>query len=346
MAERKNQFTKEQLILNFKVDECDKGERLDCFLKKYLKRLSRVRLQTIIKNQNIEIKREQGKHLSIGRIKASLKLLRNDEIIVYQKRSDEPFVNFNYKTIYEDADILVIDKPAPIPVHPAGKYLFNTLLSYLYTLDKYIGCELFLVHRIDKETSGILVLAKSKECCAHLMKQFSERKIKKRYLAIVRGNFKSETETVNLPIGKDTNSKLSLKMTIIPEKLGGSASKTIINVLERRLGYTLVECLPETGRQHQIRVHLDAIGFPIAADPVYGFPEINGCMMSPERLDEASPHLSRQALHAAGISFTHPVKAKKMDLSLELPSDLADFWTSIPEDKKRAKSANDYQALP
>src|SRR4051812_45570598 len=152
--------------------------RLDQFLKERYSRRSRAQIQRAIDQGVISIRRTQGPHLTVGRLKASLPLVGGDEVLVLSERKPEPPVSFDYKVIHEDELLLVIDKPPNLPVHPAGSYFFNTLLVHLRTnghREREIRAEreFFLVHRIDKETSGVLILAKERDVCAGLTAQFA-----------------------------------------------------------------------------------------------------------------------------------------------------------------------------
>lgn len=337
-------------MVTHSVDRGQTGIRLDAFLKERYRKRSRETLKRAIDSGAITIVREQSPHLTLGKLKASLQLIEGDEVQVLTERKPEPEVNFDYRIIYEDDVLFVIDKPPNLPVHPAGRYFFNTLLVHLRTQGHQnplkAGREYFLVHRIDKETSGILVLAKDKGVCTHLTRQFAQRKTEKRYLAIVHG-IPPENFTIDLPMRKSSTSVVDLKMEVVREAKDawGFATETALdgNPLQpahtdfKKISvhttpqgtFTLVDCFPKTGRQHQIRVHLEAAGHPIVGDKLYGRPEIEAVRfyerkhLSPEA--EAALILPRHALHAAGIRFIHPVTLQMMDFSSPLPPDLARF---------------------
>lgn len=312
------------------------GIRLDAFLKLRYRKRSREAIKRAIDEGSITIVRTQGPHVSVGKLKASTQLIAGDQVMVLSERKSEPPVCFDYKIIYEDEAILVIEKPANLPVHPAGRYFFNTLLVHLRTQGHRDPLkaerEYFLVHRIDKETSGILVLAKRREDCTHLTRQFADRSTEKGYLAIVHGET-PETFKVDLPLMRSNNSVIELKMMTATEAEGGAPSLTEF----RRVGvytnphgtFSLVECFPKTGRQHQIRVHLDAVGHPIVGDKLYGMPESEALRfyershLTPEA--QARLILPRHALHAAWIRFIHPVTRLPIKFESKLPEDLQRF---------------------
>jgi 23S rRNA pseudouridine1911/1915/1917 synthase len=312
------------------------GIRLDAFLKERYRKRSRETLKRAIESGVISIRRAQSPHLVLGKLKPSLQLISGDEVLVLTERKEEPPVNFNYKILFEDEVLFVIEKPAHLPVHPAGRYFFNTLLVHLKTQGHKTPMkaerEYYLVHRIDKETSGILVMSKDKEVCTHLTQQFAERKTEKYYLALVYGKPKDEF-SVDLGI-KRANSIIELKMMTAPESEGAQSAFTRFKRLKtatNRFGeFSLVACYPKTGRQHQIRVHLEAAGHPIVGDKLYGVPEEEALRFYERQHLSAEAQakiiLPRHALHAAGIRFEHPLTGKMVEFNSGLPEDLTAFF--------------------
>ena len=206
------------------------GIRLDAFLKDRYRKRSREVLKRAIDEGHIFLRREQSPHLTSGRLKASTHLIEGDEVQVLSERHPEPEVSFDYKILFEDEVLLVINKPANLPVHPAGRYFFNTLLIHLRTHGHKDPLkaerEYFLAHRIDKETSGVLILTKDREVCAHLVRQFSERSTEKHYLAIVHGTPPEEFE-IDAALRRTTHSQIELKMMVAPEEEGGAPSSGV-----------------------------------------------------------------------------------------------------------------------
>lgn len=312
------------------------GVRLDAFLKDRYRKRSRETLKRAIESGAITLVRNQSPHLTVGKLKPSLQLIAGDEVQVLTERREEPKVNFNYSILFEDDVLFVINKPANLPVHPAGRYFFNTLLVHLKTQGHLTPLaaerEYYLVHRIDKETSGILVLTKDKDVCTHLTRQFAERKTEKRYLAVVYGRPKDEF-TVDLAMKRAEGSLIELKMMIAPEERGGQSALTRFRRLSthtnRHGEFSLVECFPKTGRQHQIRLHLESAGHPIVGDKLYGVPEEDALRFYERQHLSAEAQarilLPRHALHAAGIRFEHPLTGKPVEFSSELPDDLRAF---------------------
>lgn len=215
------------------------------------------------------------------------------------------------QTIFEDDDILVIDKPAGITVHPADGESDITIAEIF--ADKYTGDNDsdrdMIVHRLDKGTSGVMVLAKNPRARASLMNEFKERKVHKKYLALLSGKLKPEEGIIDIPLARD----IVKRQRIAPVEEGKDA-KTPYKVVKYFRGHTLVEANPKTGRTHQIRVHFSAIGFPIYGDQRYGNPK--------EKTE-------RIFLHAAGLSFIHPTTKKRVKFVSELPSELTKILTKL-----------------
>ncbi len=315
------------------------GTRLDSFLRERYRRRSRETLKRAIESGAITLRRSQGPHLTVGRLKPGTQLIPGDEVLVLSERKAEPEVNFQYTILFEDEGLLVIDKPANLPVHPAGRYFFNSLLIHLRThghrgaeaapaIEIPAQREYFLVHRIDKETSGILVLAKSREACVDVTRQFAARETEKRYLAVVRGIPADRFECA-LPMRRARNSRIALRMEPASSDDGGQPAYTEFRRLESARDCALVECRPRTGRQHQIRVHLESLGHPLVGDKLYGVDEEFALLFfERERLTpeaEARLLLPRHALHAAGIRFRHPLSGRPLEFESPLPADLRQF---------------------
>ncbi|MEK6578071.1 MAG: RluA family pseudouridine synthase, partial [Bdellovibrionota bacterium] len=265
--------TDDHYLVSYRVDSGHNGARLDQFLKEFYRRRSREQLKRAIADGSVFIERNLGEHFTLGRLKPSMQVLEGDEVQVRSERKPEPPVCFDYKVLYEDDVILVVDKPANLPVHPAGRYFFNTLLIHLRTQGHRdairAGTEFFLVHRIDKETSGVLLLAKDRAVCAAIVRQFAERTTEKRYLAVVHGVPRDEF-SVDLAMKRATHSLINVKMMVAPEADGGQSAFTEFRRLSTHKNghgeFSVLECFPKTGRQHQIRIHLEAAGHPIVGD--------------------------------------------------------------------------------
>ncbi len=232
---------------------------------------------------------------------------------------------------YEDDDLLVVNKPAGLVVHPGHGHFSGTLINALAFhlgvsqgpdgTDERMG---ILVHRIDKNTSGLLVVAKNDQAQMGLAKQFFEHTIERKYIAIVWGNVKDDEGTIIANIGRDPNDRMKFK-AFDPESGIGKHAVTHYKVIER-FGYvTLIECKLETGRTHQIRVHMNSIGHPLFNDDRYGGDRIlNGTIYSKYKqfIDNCFKLLPRHALHAKTLGFTHPINGKHVFLENNIPDDM------------------------
>ena len=211
--------------------------------------------------------------------------------------------------IYEDESLVVVNKPAGMVVHPgAGNKtgtLVNAMLHHCSALaDTGDAIRPGIVHRLDKDTSGIIVIAKTDKAMRSLAKQFQNRTVRKTYVALVKGRVELDNGLVDMPLARHSGDRK--KMTI--EREGGKHARTIYHVVKRYKGFTMVRLDLETGRTHQIRVHMKHIGHPVVGDLVYG-----GC-----------PGMARQALHAEKLKFTHPVTCEVMEFTAPIPDDMAE----------------------
>jgi len=281
----------------------DEGDtRLDKYVCARVPELSRTRVQKLIAAGNITVNGQPAK--------PGLRLNPGDRIDIdippAPPRELKPEA-IPLKIIYEDDDLLVVDKPAGLTVHPAPGHpahtLVNAILAHFPHLAD-IGDSLRpgVVHRLDKDTSGVMLVAKNSAAQADLAKQFKSHSVTKAYLALVKGRLEPENGIIEADIGRDPHNRK--KMAVV---VAGREARTEYRVIRYIGGYTLLEIMPETGRTHQIRVHLAAIGFPVVGDKVYGV---------------KSPHLSRQFLHASRLGFKLPSSGDYVEFKSELPSDL------------------------
>lgn len=280
------------------------GVRLDKWLAEKCKELSRSRVQRLISEGNVTVNGTTAR--------AALKLNIGDRVeltIPPPAPSDLLPEDIPFNIIYEDDDLLVIDKPAGLTVHPAPGHpehtLVNALLSHLSRLpDTGDALRPGIVHRLDKDTSGVMLVAKNSLAQAKLSDQFKDRSIVKAYLVLVRGHLSPEQGIIEAPIGRDPRHRQ--RMAVAAEGRGREA-RTKYRVVKYIDDYTLIEVTPETGRTHQIRVHLAAIGYPVVGDTTYGV---------------RSPHLSRQFLHASRLGFHLPSTGEYVEFESALPPDL------------------------
>lgn len=327
------------VVCAFDVPAEAAGQRLDQFLVSQMDGVSRSRAQLLI---------EQGDVLVNGKAeKASLKLRGAEHIDVTGEPHPEPLKavpeDIPLDVIYEDDDLAVINKPAGMMVHAgAGQNddergrgtLVNAILFRFQHLSSTAG-ELRpgIVHRLDKETSGLIVVAKNDAAHLKLGEKFSNREMKKTYIALVQGEVVGERGTVNAEIGRDPVRRI--RMTTNPLADGRTAIShwQVLQRFRTRFGrFTLVEVRIETGRTHQIRVHMASIGYPVVGDTLYGgagqvtdqFVSQARTRKQPERIK-----LNRNFLHAARLEFTHPRTRKQIQLEAPLPPELTEFLARI-----------------
>lgn len=305
----------------FSVEPECHGYRLDRFLQKKIRRLSRARIQRII----------HGDCDVDGRAaRPNMRVFPGQRVSFRRPAPPEPEVPRNIEVIHSDPDFYVISKPAGLPIHPTARYHYSTLTAVLR--ERFPGEPLQVAHRLDRETSGLMLVARSREAGSKLKTAFQRRLVQKRYLAIVHGDLaipEGEELLIDQPLGP-AETVVRVRVAVRPESEGGLPSQTVVRVMQRYPGYTLVECRPHTGRQHQIRVHLWHIGYPIVGDKLY--PDEELFIRWAEEGDEAIADqvaLPRHALHAAGISFPHPKSGQSVTFSADLPSDLTRFLAGL-----------------
>ncbi len=257
-------------------------------------------------------------------------LLKRGDTIAYATGAwSEPPVNTDYRILIEDDVLLALSKPAPLPVHSIGAYFQNTLMSLLRR-DRPEARDFNLVHRLDSETSGVLLLCKKRELLKGLQDSWKAGVVHKEYRAIVRGDFKPDERRVEAAIGRALNSRIRMKLGV--DHVRGRESVTEFTVLGRRGGFSLLAVKPVTGRTHQIRVHLEALGYPIVGDKLYaGDDSIFLEWLEQGWTDrlQSRLHLPRMALHACRLEFPHPTDGRTMVVEDPLPGELAEFWDNL-----------------
>ena len=284
------------------VSDEETGERIDSFLSGKTD-FTRTRIQQLIKDRNITV---NGKPT-----KSSYKIEENDEIAIEVPEVETTEIkpeNIKIDIVYEDSDIAVINKQAGLVVHPAhGHYsgtLVNAILYHIKDLSGINGeIRPGIVHRLDKDTSGLIVIAKNDKVHTALTEMFQEKKIRKTYLAILKGKLNKSEGKIVTQIGRDKNDRK--KMTVIDDITKGKNAITNYRVISQNNLFTLVKVNIETGRTHQIRVHMRYLGYPILGDSVYG------------RKDNEK----RQMLHAYKLEFIHPITGRQMEFTGEIPED-------------------------
>jgi len=310
----------------FRVVSGQQPLRIDKYLMNFIENATRNKIQAAAKDGSIFVNDVP--------VKSNYKVKPNDYITV--KFAHPPHENLliaediPIDVVYEDDDLLVVNKPAGMVVHPGhGNYsgtLINALIFHIENLPNNSSERPGLVHRIDKDTSGLLVVAKTEHAMAHLSNQFAKKTSEREYLALVWGNIEEEEGTIEGNIGRHPKNRLQNTVYLDDEEERGKPAVTHYKVLER-LGYvTLVTCKLETGRTHQIRVHMKHIGHTLFNDERYGGERIlKGTTFTKYKqfVDNCFKILPRQALHAKTLGFVHPTTGEFMRFQSEVPEDIA-----------------------
>jgi 23S rRNA pseudouridine1911/1915/1917 synthase len=294
-------------VYNFIADE--PGVRLDKYVCGKLAELSRARIQKLIADGFVTVNDQVAK--------AGLKLNAGDRLkVVLPPAPPSPLTPeaIPLNVLYEDDDLLVIDKPAGLTVHPAPGHPAHTLVNAILSRFPHLAAlsdslRPGIVHRLDRDTSGVMVVAKNSRAQTKLIEQFRARSVAKAYLVLVKGKLTPENGVIEAPIGRDPRDRK--RMAVVAK---GREARTEYRVIKYIGDYTLLEVMPETGRTHQIRVHLSAIGYPVVGDKMYGV---------------KPPFLSRQFIHASRLGFRLPATDKYMEFNSELASDLAQALEDI-----------------
>ncbi len=294
-------------VYNFIADKT--GVRLDKYVSEKCPELSRTQAQKLIADGHIKVNDRMAK--------ASVKLSIGDRVdIIIPPTAPSPLSPeaIPLNIVYEDDDLLVVDKPAGLAVHPAPGHpdhtLVNAILSHFpHLADISESLRPGIVHRLDKDTSGVMLVAKNNMAQANLIDQFKNRSVMKVYLVLVKGRLTPEDGIIEAPIGRDPSNRK--RMAVVTR---GRESRTQYHVVKHIGDYTLLEVKPETGRTHQIRVHLAAIGSLVVGDSVYGV---------------KSDFLARQFVHACRLGFNLPSTGEYVEFTSELPPDLAQALKDI-----------------
>ena len=309
-----NEYVKQPEIYHFSLTQENQGERLDKVISQFLPQFSRSRIQRWIDAGLVTVDGKQfpGKRMVLGDEKITvISQLSEEETAFLPEKIDIP-------VIYEDPDIIIINKPAGLVTHPAAGNWSGTLLNGLLHYYPPIATvpRAGIVHRLDKDTSGLMVVAKTLQAQTHLIRQLQERSVYRQYLALVWGT-PATKGVINHAIGRHPRDRI--KMTVTKN----GSSKPAITHYERiatgklnEMDVSLVICRLETGRTHQIRVHLQSLGFPLVGDPLYG-----------------KSHLShifhRQALHAEKLGLIHPATEKPCEWQVNIPEDFSDLLDKV-----------------
>ena len=304
-------------------DASDIGKRLDAFLSEKIEGWSRSRLQRLIEDGDVLVNGAASK--------ASYKIRENDEIEV--ELTEPPVARFEPENIpldilYEDDSLAVINKPAGMVVHPGAGVNSGTLanaIAYHFELrspHSAIRNRPGIVHRLDKDTSGLIVVAKNEEAHEALSEQFRKREVKKSYVALVHGVTRENSGKIDRPIGRDRRNRL--KMAISET---GRSALTFWRVRQRFEKFTLLDVEIKTGRTHQVRVHTASINHPVVGDGLYNEGRDNTA--SDVSIRSAIKDLNRFFLHAENLSFAHPKTGEQLEFSVGLPDELTSFLAKL-----------------
>ena len=311
-------------IINLIVDENNQNKRVDVFLSKYEKKISRTKIKNLIEKGYLEINNLKvlapSKKINIkDKIKLEVPELKKLEIKPYKYKLD---------IIYQDNDVMVINKPAGLVVHPGAGNFDNTLVNALINYDKKnlssINGELRpgIVHRLDKNTSGVIIVAKNNFAHTHLSKQFNDHSIDRKYIALVWGKLRPQIGEIKTFITRSSKNRQLMDVSQTKGKLAITNYKTIeIYENSRVPTLSLVEYRLKTGRTHQIRVHMKFKGNPILGDKSYKKKLKKLKDVDPE-LNEIIKKIDRQCLHAKSLGFLHPTKNQRLFFESKLPNDL------------------------
>jgi 23S rRNA pseudouridine1911/1915/1917 synthase len=307
----------------------DLKKRLDIYLRDRMPNHSRSMLQKLIKSGTVFVN---------GRAAKASTLLRSGDIVDIQappaiERQTEP-EDIPLNIVYEDEHFLALNKQADLLVHPARGHWSGTLINGLVhhalqtagTLST--GSDPWrpgIIHRLDRNTTGLILIAKTDEAHWRLAGQFERRTIHKTYLAVVHGIPPLDSDLIDAPLGIDPHKRE--KYAVRPD--GGRPAQTVFKVLKRWGNFSLLELAPKTGRTHQLRVHLSHIGFPIVGDVLYGGREISQRDITKKREDPGSSIITRQALHAWKLQFVHPTRFTRMTLEASMPPDMTKLLTIL-----------------
>lgn len=292
------------------VEEDQQPLRIDSYLADKLS-ISRSKVQKLIKEDKVQV---NGKNIN-----ANYLVKANDEIAINDDLNYEITIepeNIPLDVIYEDNDLMVINKESGMVVHPAPGHYTKTLVNallYRFNISKTSNMRPGIVHRLDKDTSGLMLVAKNEETHEKLASMIANKEVERHYLAITEGVIKSDTGKIDAPIGRDPNNRQKMQVTDVNAK----NAITHFKVLERFKKNTLIECILETGRTHQIRVHLAYIGYPILNDPTY----------SKGKCSEFG-----QMLHSTSIKFKHPRTNEELYFKVEPPQEFKDKLKELEEE--------------
>jgi len=309
-AEEKFETT--ERIIESTVDENASGQRLDIWLSRRFTYLSRNQWQDAVREHRILL---NGKHTRCSRI------LQTGELITFRPERDEPPATMDYRIVYEDEFLYVVDKGGDLPCHPAGPFFRHTLW---FDMKRRFG-QVYIANRLDRETSGLMLVGKTPATATRLAELFQSDAVCKRYHALVYGKFTAPVNACGYLLDIPAGPVRKKRRFVFTEETDGEKAETLLTPLEIHSSWSRVEAVPRTGRLHQIRATLCSLGFPLLGDKLYGPDETiylrfaDGTMTDGDRERLVLP---RQALHALSLEFTHPHTGQALNFTAPWPDDL------------------------
>jgi 23S rRNA pseudouridine955/2504/2580 synthase len=302
-------------LITISVEEAD--QRIDNFLIRICKGVPKSHIYRVLRSGEVRVNK--------GRIDQTYRLREGDIVRIppvrVAEQSATPVPAMEFAVLFEDSHLLVINKPAGVAVHGGSGVSYGVIEQLRASRPDAKFLE--LVHRLDRETSGVLLLAKRRSSLTNLHEQIREGRIDKRYLALVHGDWKNQRQHVKLPLFKYTTPEGERRVRVQSD---GLASHTVFSLVKKYAAYTLLEAELKTGRTHQIRVHLASSGFPIAGDDKYGDFALNRSL---QKADGTRIALKRMFLHACQVTFTHPDTGTPVTLKAPLPAECERFLRSL-----------------
>jgi 23S rRNA pseudouridine955/2504/2580 synthase len=311
------------------ISDEEAGQRIDNYLLRICKGVPKSHIYRILRSGEVRVNK--------GRIDQLYRLQTGDVVRIPPIRTAEkaagsaPVPGAEFAIVYEDTHLLVIDKPAGVAVHGGSGVSYGVIEQLRASRPQAKFLE--LVHRLDRETSGLLLLAKKRSALTHLHEQMREGTTDKRYLAMVAGDWKNPRQHVKLPLHKYTTADGERRVVV---QAGGQEAHTVFNLLRKWEGYALLEAELKTGRTHQIRVHLASSGFPILGDEKYGDFALNKQL---QKANDTRGALKRMFLHAYRITFQHPDTGQPLTLTAPLPPECERFLVSLGQGSNETKPA-------
>jgi 23S rRNA pseudouridine955/2504/2580 synthase len=300
------------------INEEEAGQRIDNYLLRVLKGVPKSHIYRILRSGEVRV--NKGRIDQLYRLETG-DVVRVPPVRVAEKTSTAPVPGAEFAILHEDSHLLVIDKPCGVAVHGGSGVSYGVIEQLRASRPDARFLE--LVHRLDRETSGLLLLAKKRSALTNLHEQMRDGVTDKRYLTVVYGDWKNARQHVKLPLHKYTTPEGERRVVV---QAGGMESHTVFSLKRKWQKFALLEAELKTGRTHQIRVHLASSGFPIAGDDKYGDFALNRALL---KGDETRGALRRMFLHAHQITFTHPESGKQMTLNAPLPAECERFLLSL-----------------